>query len=321
MRKLLIGIFFVFVILVASGNMGLRADQYPQDWEDDSTIPTRTPTSSPVEPTDPPSNPNPPPSQNDTPTPVPTNTHTPTALPPTPVGGYLATAVPCSQQATVFGLNPNFVNVRLGPGTDYEAVGQLTYAEVRPIMGRAADAAWWQIQLPDGILGWVADEVVQVNGNPTNVPIVPAPLLGDATVTPGAPWQPTPPAICPTETPTAVLPTDTPEVVEAEVQVVDPLATVTESASASEPTTPPEPEESPTATATATPITLATSASAPATDGGEGGSAGGTTGSSTLSSSGGSSGTTFDPTNLLLFGAVLMVLVGVGAVFVRQRTA
>ncbi|MCP4361552.1 MAG: hypothetical protein GY796_26375 [Chloroflexi bacterium] len=189
------------------------------------TLPTRTSTPAPAEPTaaptNPPSNPqptNPPsnpqptnPPSNPQPTnppanPQPTNTSVPTsvptaiptAVPATPVGGILPTAVPCSSQPTIQVTNGSFANVRTGPGTDYEISGQLLHLEVRPIIGRAAEAPWWVIQMPNGESGWVADTVGLIQGDTSLVPIIELPLIGGATVTPAAPWQPTPPANCPT---------------------------------------------------------------------------------------------------------------------------
>jgi hypothetical protein len=63
------------------------------------------------------------------------------------------------------------------------------------VVGRNAEATWWQIQGPDGATGWVADSVVQAT-NIANVPIVAAP----------------PPPVPPTPVPTPIpAPPPTPE--------------------------------------------------------------------------------------------------------------
>lgn len=235
------------------------------------TVPTRTPTPGPVTPppTSPPTSPpgGPPPQATQT---TPANTATPETSPPTPAGGFLPTAVPCSHQPTILAVNyVSLTNVRLGPGTDYETIGQLVFNEVRPIIGRATNAPWWRIQLRDGQAGWVADEVVEVQGNTANVPMAPAPLRNGVTVTPGAPWQPTPPPSCPTALPPSPTPmptqTDTPS---GETIVALPLTNENETspypASATEEgiQTNVKDISAVTPTHTATPITLPTSVAA-----------------------------------------------------------
>lgn len=169
------------------------------------TIPTRTPTPAPDDDDDDDgggdSGSNPPPA---TDTPQATATATATAVPvtiaATPEGGFLPTAVPCGNQPTLQAVNPT--NVRRGPGTDYEIVGRLVYLEVRFILGRADDAEWWLIELEDGQQGWVADDVVAVQGYTDIIPVVAVPAIDGDTPTPGTPWNPTPPPFC-TVTPTA----------------------------------------------------------------------------------------------------------------------
>jgi hypothetical protein len=100
------------------------------------------------------------------------------------------------------------VNVRLGPGLDYEPIDSLVFLEVRPIIGRAEFATWWLIQLPNNITGWVADQAVQVQGYTGQIPIVVPPALEGATPTPGPLWEPTPNPVCtplPTATATVVI--------------------------------------------------------------------------------------------------------------------
>src|SRR5690606_17624744 len=142
------------------------------------TWPTRTPTpeggpppptntsEAPPPPTDnpggPPQNTATPPSNPDA-TPAPgeataTATLAATAVLLTPVGGYEATAQPCGTPPTVQARG--VVNVRLGPGLEYEAISSLVFLEVRPIIGRAESATWWLIQLPGNVTGWVANQAV-----------------------------------------------------------------------------------------------------------------------------------------------------------------
>lgn len=230
---------------------GKTAFSSPQNF----TVPTRTPTSAPPEPTDDDngggggdgggSNPTPVPSS-----PPPTATAVPVTLAPTPDGGILPTAEACGSQPTVRALNT--VNVRLGPGTTYEAATQLVYLEVRYIVGRAATAEWWLIELDDGETGWVADAAVVVSGYTDIVPIVPPPPVNGATPTPGAPWHPTPPPMC-TVTPTATPPpTETPTATPQPTNTA--TATAEMAAAAEAGGTAPAPSATPTVAATHTAV-------------------------------------------------------------------
>ena len=210
------------------------------------TVPTRTPTGAPATATEPPDNGGSPgntPAPTNTPGTNATATQLPVTLAATQVGNFVATAVPCGGQPTVQALNTTYV--RSGPGTDYEIVDTLVYLEVRPIVGRAADAAWWLIELETGQRGWVADTVVDVQGYVAIVPIAVSPPIEVsagrvATPTPGATWNPTPRPTC------TVTPTST-------ATASPPPATASPTATAKVTAT-----KEPTAVATATPTTTST---------------------------------------------------------------
>lgn len=225
------------------------------------TIPTRTPTPGPT------NTPAPKPTNSgggggDSATAVPTSTiqsqPSATATPPvtiayTPVGGFVPTAESCGSPPTI--QVQNSTNVRQGPGTNYSIVGQMVFLEVRFILGRAADAAWWLIQLDDGDIGWVADDIVTVQGYIGGVPIVPAPAVNGQTPAPGAPWNPTPLPFC-TVTPTATAtatpaPSATPDPADAVSEASSASTETQPTAESSLPTTTPQPQ--PTQTAVAPP--------------------------------------------------------------------
>ncbi|MFW6069172.1 MAG: SH3 domain-containing protein [Chloroflexota bacterium] len=209
-RKLTVA--FIFTLLLIAG--AIITHTFSTSRAEAQTIPTRTPTpdaenptatSEPDDPGDPGPNPTSPPATSTSGPPQATATSTPIPLPPTPEDGFLPTVTACDPQPVLRSLGSG-VNVRSGPGLDYEVVGSLQLQEVRPIVGRAADVSWWQTVLTDGVVAWVADNVVEVSGYIGHVEIVPAPPLEDgATVTPGTPWAPTPRPECtppPTETST-----------------------------------------------------------------------------------------------------------------------
>ncbi len=140
--------------------------------EENQTVPTRTPTPLPATATKRPGGGNPPPTD----TPVAEATATAAAtkiigtLAPTPIGGFLPTAVPDSDKPTMQALNQT--NVRRGPGLEFEVIYQLVFLEVRPIVGQSNDGNWWTIVLPDNTFGWVAQEVVVASGSTDGVPIL-----------------------------------------------------------------------------------------------------------------------------------------------------
>jgi hypothetical protein len=107
---------------------------------------------------------------------VPTSTPAP-AIP-------VATATPSVCRATS-GLN---VNVRTGPGTNYDAFGSLFAGSELTVVGRSSDTTWYVVDY-NGRQGWVANSVVSVSGPCSTLPFVAAP--------------PTPTAPPPTPTPTA----------------------------------------------------------------------------------------------------------------------
>ena len=229
-------LFLLFALQCSLILFSLRYQPPPQTVHS-QTVPTVTPdggpaTDTPVPPTNTPGSNG---GDNNTPTHTPPANVTATATPspgstfiPTPEDGYLPTAAPCEDSPTIQAFNN--LNVRQGPGTDYEVTGRVIFLEVRPIIGRAQDVPWWLIQMSDGSSGWVADATGLSQGYIGNVPIVPAPTLNGQTPTPGTPWQPTPRATCTvTATPSpTVTETPTPEpTATATVTAVPPTPTPT----------------------------------------------------------------------------------------------
>ncbi len=200
------------------------------------TIPTRTPTPPPSPPTNTPAplptnppQPTSPPAATNTATPGATATNT--AVSPTiDPGTLLPTAEACGEPPTAQAINN--INVRSGPGTDYDILRTLTAGQVRVIVGRAEFAEWWVILLPNGRDGWVADFTVRVQGYTGNVPLVAAPTLNGSTPTPGPQWQPTLQPDCPTATPTQE-PTATPSATATATAVAPTRTTTPETTAAS----------------------------------------------------------------------------------------
>lgn len=130
----------------------------------------------------------PPPTPSPTPLVIP-NTPTPTL----PVATEQAPAdalVPGGPSATV---NVN-LNVRSGPGTDYERVGTLAEGTTVSIIGRTANGAWWQILYADGPdgKGWISAGYGTTT-NTENVPVVEAPPPPSPSVPTAPPTSEAPP--------------------------------------------------------------------------------------------------------------------------------
>ena len=80
------------------------------------------------------------------------------------------------------------VNVRTGPGLEYQVIGLAPFNAQLEVVGVSRDGTWWVVNVPASLnsQGWVADEYVQVE-NGDNVIAVPAP----PTPTPAASPTPT----------------------------------------------------------------------------------------------------------------------------------
>lgn len=65
------------------------------------------------------------------------------------------------------------VNVRGGPDTRFEIVGQLQQGDTAPVTARDSEAnRWLQLTLVDGISGWVASFAVIVDGDLATLPVL-----------------------------------------------------------------------------------------------------------------------------------------------------
>ncbi len=129
-----------------------------------------------------------------TPTPEPP---TPVAAPvgaTTPVTGTLAPGEGAPTGAAPTGLTvtitaPAGVNVRTDPDATVENIIRLVEnGVVLPAIARTADGTWIQVQLPDGVLGWIATEFITPSSDLSTLPTPdgePAPTPTPAPVTAG----------------------------------------------------------------------------------------------------------------------------------------
>lgn len=180
-------------------------------------------------------------------TPQPTDTPTRT-LTPTP-------ATPVAQVA-------RSLTVRLGPGSQYPGIATLEPGLPFTLIGISEDGGWYQIELVDGRLAWLAaSSFVETFGDLNALPLAAPPTetpTPTPTETPTFTPSPTDTAtLTPSRTPTptrtpSATPTETPSPTPTETS--SPTATVTPTRTPTE-TPSPTPTETPSPTATATPTT------------------------------------------------------------------
>lgn len=77
--------------------------------------------------------------------------------------------IPGDPMGTV--LSPR-LNVRQGPGFDRPIIGQLWQGEQIPLVGRNANSAWLQVNLPSGSKGWVSAQYIRSSVPVYNLPVV-----------------------------------------------------------------------------------------------------------------------------------------------------
>ncbi|MBZ0319378.1 MAG: SH3 domain-containing protein [Anaerolineae bacterium] len=98
---------------------------------------------------------------------------------PTPIPGQISATV-----------NTGALNIRSGPAPDFAIVTTLQRGGGMNLIGRNADASWVQVQLTNGLQGWVNVKYIIANGNLYNLPItsggtVPPPATRTYVVQPG----------------------------------------------------------------------------------------------------------------------------------------
>ncbi len=93
---------------------------------------------------------------------------------------------------------PGSVNIRSGPGIDFDVVGTLNADTPMPIVARNGDASWWQIKISKERNGWVANSVVKVShtdrvplAQASEVTVVEASVAQPANDTPKYQFEPT----------------------------------------------------------------------------------------------------------------------------------
>ncbi|HMN29779.1 MAG TPA: SH3 domain-containing protein, partial [Caldilineaceae bacterium] len=88
----------------------------------------------------------------------------------------LATATPAAAGAGVDSTNVAFVqalvnvNLRSGPGAEYEIVGQVFAGQTAQVTGVSSDGQWWRVICPDNTVGDCFDATDPTLTQPANAP-------------------------------------------------------------------------------------------------------------------------------------------------------
>ena len=149
----------------------------------------------------------------DAPAPTAGPTQPPAAPAPTQAAPGAAATATVAAQPTAAAQGPQasvkegeYVNVRKGPDYTYDILGQLPKGQTAPVLGKNANATWWQIRwaaAADGV-GWVIGQLTQVSGDTAAISVAAAPPAPTAAPVAQAPTSPPAPAATRAPAPTAV---------------------------------------------------------------------------------------------------------------------
>jgi hypothetical protein len=79
---------------------------------------------------------------------------------------------PISNTPTATMVGARYLNVRSGPGVEFDAFSYLIAGQTVPLVGRDFSAIWIQIELPDGRSGWVSGRYLSSGYPFANLPVV-----------------------------------------------------------------------------------------------------------------------------------------------------
>lgn len=71
------------------------------------------------------------------------------------------------------------LNVRTGPGIEYQRIDQVYLYQRFPLLGQNPEGTWYWIDLKDGRTGWVAARYIYLTGNSTAIIVQQPPIEGD----------------------------------------------------------------------------------------------------------------------------------------------
>jgi Tol biopolymer transport system component/uncharacterized protein YraI len=102
---------------------------------------------------------------------APAVTATVAAMPTSPAATQEATIATESRVTATVTLSEGRLNVRAGPGVDYEIMAKLTNGQRFTVLARTGNKEWLQLALPGNENGWVATRYVTLHGSLDGAPI------------------------------------------------------------------------------------------------------------------------------------------------------
>jgi uncharacterized protein YgiM (DUF1202 family) len=66
----------------------------------------------------------------------------------------------------------SFLNIRSGPGANFDVIGRMSYGNTFDLLGRNADNSWVQIGIPGGVVGWVSSRYISASARIGTLPLV-----------------------------------------------------------------------------------------------------------------------------------------------------
>jgi uncharacterized protein YraI len=169
----------VFLIFFRPNNSATTGNAAPALVAIQTETPTATATPSATSTATPQPSPTTPPSPTTTPTETATATATAVASPTaTATASPTATFTPSptATPAVIALVNVPRLNVRQGPGQNFEIIGVVENGDTLTVVGQSAnDVGWWQVCCVAGEPGWVFGESILIEGDTSNIPLVSPP--------------------------------------------------------------------------------------------------------------------------------------------------
>lgn len=136
-----------------------------QQEDDKEPAPVDEPTPEPTE--------TPVPEPEDTATPEPTNTPGPTDTPAPPAPADTATPTPAPAPDAI--VEPATINMRGGPGTEYQVVESYSQGTALDVLGKSKNGSWLQVKAPGGKEGWMSKNLLSIHVALDSIAVAQAP--------------------------------------------------------------------------------------------------------------------------------------------------
>ncbi len=116
----------------------------------------------------------------------------PVVVEPTPIPPTATSSLPTATlEGTWVRVTANVLNVRTGPGFEYDKIGQVASGELYRVLGTSGDYSWMVIDFAGGV-GWVKTEYVELIGDLGTVTVIQPPPSPTIAATPTPTLSPNP---------------------------------------------------------------------------------------------------------------------------------